>query len=80
MHQELKNIARRVNWFETPEQVMADTDRFLVYFMQYCIDSDIKIMRKYFSNEQFRHALQNRTPGILDKKSIAYWELITADN
>ncbi len=80
LDQELKNIARRVNWFEPPEQLIADTDRFLLYFMQYCVDSDIKIMRNFFSNKQFRHALKNRPPGILDKKSIAYWELITSDN
>ena len=31
MNEELKQIARRVNWFESPEKVLADVDRFLVY-------------------------------------------------
>lgn len=79
MQEDLKQIARRVNWFEEPEQVIADTDRFLLYFMQYCLDSDIPTMRKYFSNEQFKHALQNRPPGILDDKSAAYWNLVLND-
>jgi len=76
LNEEIKQIASRVNWFEPPEQVVTDVDRFLVYFMQYCLDSDIPVMRKHFSDDQFRHALQNRPPGILDERSIAYWELI----
>jgi len=73
---ELKQIARRVNWFEPPEKVVRDVDRFLVYFMQYCLDTDIPVMRRYFTDRQFRHALNNRPPGILDDRSAAYWDLV----
>lgn len=79
MNEEIEQIARRVNWFEPPEQAIKDVDRFLVYFMQYCLDSDILVMRRYFSDDQFKHALQNRPPGILDEKSIAYWKLVLYD-
>ena len=72
----LKQIARRVNWFEPPEKVVSDVDRFLVYFMQYCLDTDIPVMRRYFTDQQFRHALNNRPPGILDDRSAAYWDLV----
>jgi len=73
---ELKRIALRVNWFETPETLIHDVDRFLVYFMQYCLDTDIPTMRQHFSDRQFRHALTSRSPGILDDRSVAYWELV----
>jgi hypothetical protein len=39
--------------------VVQDVDRFLVYFMQYCLD--IPVMRRYFTNQQFRQALDNRS-------------------
>ena len=79
MNNELKQIARRVNWFESPEKVVLDVDRFLVYFMQYCLDTDIPVMRRYFSDRQFRHAFNNRPPGILDRRSAAYWDLLLPD-
>ena len=79
MNAEIIQIARRVNWFEPAEQVVADVDRFLTYFMQYCLDTDIPVMREYFSDHQFKHALQNRPHGILDERSRAYWELILYD-
>ena len=73
---ELIDIARRVNWFDDPKELVRNTDRFLVYFMQYCLDSDIKIMRRSFSDAAFRYALTNRPPGIVDDRSVAYWDLI----
>lgn len=76
MNDDLIRIARRINWFEPPEKVVFDVDRFLVYFMQYCLDSDISVMRRYFTDQQFRHALNNRPQGILDDRSAAYWNLI----
>jgi len=76
MNEELKQIAQRVNWFEPPEKVVQDVDRFLVYFMQYCLDTDIPVMRRYFTNQQFRQALDNRSPGIMDERSVAYWDLV----
>ena len=80
MPEELRQIARRVNWFEAPERLLANPDRFLAYFMQYCLDTDIKTVRKYFPDDQFRHALRHCPPGILDDKSLAYWALILLDN
>ena len=59
--------------------MVRDVDRFLVYFMQYCLDTDIPVMRRYFTDRQFRHAFNNRPPGILDKRSAAYWDLILPD-
>ena len=79
MNKKIIQIARRVNWFEPPERVVADVDRFLTYFMQYCLDIDIPVMKKHYSHEQFKHAFENGAPGILDEKSRAYWELILYD-
>lgn len=76
MQEELKNIAARINWFDPPEQLLSDVDRFLTCFMQYCYDEDIATVRKYFTAEQFRHGLENRPPGVMDEKSVAYWQLI----
>ncbi len=79
MDEQLRQIALRVNWFESPEELIRDKDRFLVYFMQYCLDTDITTMRRHFSNQEFRQALHRRPPGILDERSTTYWNLILSD-
>jgi len=28
------------------------------------------------TNQQFRQALDNRSPGIMDERSVAYWDLV----
>ena len=76
VQEELKKIAARINWFDAPERLLSDPDRFLAYFMQYCHDEDIATVRRYFTVEQFRHALENRPPGVMDEKSVAYWKLV----
>ena len=76
MNRELIGIAKRVNWFDNPETLVKNTDRFLCYFMQYCQAKDIIIVKKYFSQQQFRKALDTAPPGIIDARSRAYWEIV----
>lgn len=76
MNEELRQIAARVNWFEPSETLIRDKDRFLVYFMQYGLDTDIPAMRHCFSDREFRQALNRRSPGILDERLLAYWSLV----
>jgi len=76
MNEDLRQIALRVNWFEPPEMLIRDKDRFLLYFMQYCLDTDIPTMRRHFSDREFQMALDRRPPGILDERSVAYWKLM----
>lgn len=80
MDEDLRQIALRVNWFESPETLIRDKNRFLLYFMQYCLDTDIPTMRRYFSDREFRQALKNRPPGILDRQSSAYWNLVLPED
>lgn len=44
--------------------------------MQYCQAKDITIVKKYFSQQQFRKALDTAPPGIIDARSRAYWEIV----
>lgn len=80
VQERLSLLVRRVSWFDAPEKLMQNSDRFLCYFMQYCLASDIPTMRKYYSQRQFRHALDHAPPGILDARSHAYWNLVLDSN
>ena len=76
MNQELIEVAKRINWFDNPETLVKNKDRFLCYFMQYCQAKDFVIVKKYFSQQQFRKALDTAPPGIIDVRSRAYWEIV----
>jgi hypothetical protein len=66
-------IARSVIWFEPPEQALADPVRFLAYAMTYALPENMRAIRKYVSDDEFREALDRAPPGIIDPRSWAYW-------
>lgn len=74
---DLMAVAPRVIWFEPPEQALADPIRFLAYLMTYGTVEDIGVVRRYLDLEDFREALDNAPPGIIDARSWAYWHAIT---
>jgi len=70
---ELLGVAKRIFWFGTPEDALEFPLRFLTYAMTYACDEDIDILRKHFSDEAFRAALDDPAPGIFDRSSWAKW-------
>lgn len=73
---ELLDLAQRVVWFEPPTEALGDPVRFLAYLMTYGTAEDVAVARRHFSPEDFREAIENAPPGILDERSWAYWNLI----
>lgn len=65
--------ARRIFWFGTPEEALEFPTRFLTYAMTYASDEDIEIVRKYFSDDDFRATLDNPAPGIFDRLAWVKW-------
>jgi len=74
--QELVEVAKHVVWFKTPEETLKDQTFFLCYLMQYGLTRDVLTVKKYFSDTDFKKALTNAYPGILDQRSWAYWNLV----
>jgi hypothetical protein len=66
-------VARNIIWFEPPEQALADPVRFLAYAMAYALPEDMRFIRQFVSDDDFRHALDHAPPGIIDPRSWAYW-------
>jgi hypothetical protein len=73
---ELIALARRVVWFEPPAEALSDRVRFLAYLMTYGTADDVAVARRHFSEKDFREAVENAPPGILDERSWAYWNLM----
>ena len=70
---ELLGVAKRIFWFGTPEEALEFPLRFLTYAMTYASEEDIEILRKYFSDADFKAALDDPAPGIFDRSSWAKW-------
>lgn len=72
----LRDIARRVIWFEEPERALADPVRFLAYLMTYGTFDEIVIVKQFASDADFTHALEHAPPGVFDARSWAYWNIM----
>jgi len=73
---DLAQVACRVVWFEPPRVALDRPARFLAYAMTYGTHEDMKIVRRYFSDDDLREALDNAPPGVFDGRSWAYWNLM----
>lgn len=69
-------VARRVIWFQKPEEALSDKIHFLNYLMTYGSEEDIVIAYKYYTKKDFKEALIKAIPGIFDVKSWNYWHII----
>jgi hypothetical protein len=72
---EVLAAARRIVWFEPPQQSLADPVRFLAYAMTHASPEDMRLIRRHVSDTDFREALDRAPPGIIDGRSWAYWNL-----
>jgi len=70
---ETVQAASRIIWFEASEKALADPVRFMAYAMAYAMHADMKLIRRYVSDDDFREALDRAPPGIIDPRSWAYW-------
>jgi hypothetical protein len=73
---DLLAVAPRVIWFEPPEEALADPTRFLAYLMTYGTLEDIAVVRRYVDLDEFGEALEHAPPGVIDKRSWAYWNAV----
>jgi hypothetical protein len=74
---DLLDLAPRIIWFETAEQALADPVRFLTYVMTYATAEEVAVVRRYIPLDDFREALEDAPPGIMDERSWAYWNAVT---
>ncbi len=70
---ETEAVAKRLVWFETPEEALADPIRFMAYAFARATHEDMKILRRTVSDDDLREALDKAPPGIIDARSWAYW-------
>lgn len=73
--EELRRVAKRVVWFKTPEEALADKTLFLAHVMTYGTLEDIIATMRYYSDADFNLVLTDPPAGIFDNRSWNYWNL-----
>jgi hypothetical protein len=72
---DLEKVASRLFWWKSPEEALADQNRFLAQVMTYGTIEDLAIARRYFPESAFREVLANPPAGVFDPRSWSYWHL-----
>lgn len=73
---ELLRVARRVVWFKEAAATLADPLLFLAHVMTYGTPEDLAALRGEIGKDQFLEVLDHAPPGVFDRRSWAYWNLI----
>jgi hypothetical protein len=73
LNEETAAVAARVIWFEPPAKALSDPVRLMAYAMAHATHQEMRILRRYVSDDDFREALDRAPPGIIDPRSWAYW-------
>jgi hypothetical protein len=71
----LRATARRVVWFQEPEETLSDPVHFLAHVMTYGTVEDLATLDGIVGPMEFGEVLDNAPPGIFDARSWAYWHL-----
>ncbi|MEO5362619.1 MAG: hypothetical protein H7838_03220 [Magnetococcus sp. DMHC-8] len=66
-------LARRLVWFEEPEEALSDTGRFVAYALARATHEEMKLLRRFLTEDDLRDALDHAPSGIIDPRSWAYW-------
>ena len=70
---ELIRIARKVVWYDAPEETLQDLKTFLAHLMVYGGPADIAAVERYASEEEFRKVLQEAPAGVFTAEAWARW-------
>lgn len=70
---ELLRVARKVVWYDQPEQTLGDLGTFLAHLMVYGSSTDVAVVRGYIPEEEFRQVLAEAPPGVFTQEAWEKW-------
>ena len=73
---ELQQVAKRVIWFDSPQQALQNPRLFLAHVMVYGTVEELLIAKRHFEDTDFIGVLNDPPAGVFDRRSWAYWNLV----
>ena len=76
INEELIAVAKSVNWYMTPQEVLRDVPLFVAQVLDHGLVRDVLALRRHLTDDQLREAIRNAPPGIFHKKSWNFWHIM----
>ncbi|MEA2559148.1 MAG: hypothetical protein QOH06_652 [Acidobacteriota bacterium] len=73
---DLERVAKRLFWWKTPAEALADRKRFLAQVMTYGNVEDLAATLRHFPRSALREVLNDAPPGVFDPRSWNYWHVV----
>jgi hypothetical protein len=73
---DLEQVARRLFWWKSPTEALADPHRFVAQVMVYGTPEDLAVARRHFPETSFRQVLAEPPAGLFDPRSWSYWHVV----
>jgi hypothetical protein len=70
---DLIQVAKKVVWYDRPEETLADLPTFLAHLMVYGSSTDLAVVERYVPPEEFRRVLETAPAGVFTKDSWQRW-------
>ena len=70
---ELIRVARKVVWYDTPEQALADLPTLLAHVMVYGSPADVAMVEQFVPEEEFKRVLENAPAGLFTTELWCSW-------
>jgi hypothetical protein len=71
--EELLRVAKKVVWYDRPEQTLGDLKTFLTHLMVYGSPSDVAIVERHVPGEEFRRVLEDAPAGVFTPEAWRRW-------
>ena len=71
--EELLRIARKVVWYDQPEQTLRNLRTFLTHLMVYGSQADVAVVERYVPENEFRRVLEDALTGVFTEDAWKRW-------
>ena len=71
--EELLRVAKKVVWYDRPEQTLGDLRTFLAHLMVYGSPADVAIAERYVPEDEFRRVLEGAPAGVFTEAAWRRW-------
>ncbi len=72
----IAEIARRIVWWQSPQQTLARPSEFVAHVMASGSLDDVRDVERFFGRRLLVAALREASPGVFDRRSWNYWLLV----
>ena len=69
----LRRLARKVVWWLTPAEALADPRRVIAQTLQWGDFDDMAILRAHYGDRKIAAVLKSAPDGVLDRRSWTLW-------